>query len=278
VSSPNAPHPAPARCGILLHPAGHTLSPVLHARAYLELDLDARYEVYDVQPEQLAEELARLRREGLCQLSVSLPHKESVLHLADRISPAAATIGAANTLTLEDRELVADNTDWIGVIRSLEPHGDLRGARASVLGAGGAARATVYALSSLGASVCVINRTQARAERLVAELGGRVGTLEEPYDVLVNTTSIGMHPDDQSTPVPTHCLRPEALIFDIVYAPRETRLLREARARGCRIQEGLDMLLHQAAEQVRLWSGRTPKVDSLRRAAIGALEARARTS
>jgi len=265
------------RCGILLHPAGHTLSPALHARAYADLGLNAEYTVYDVPPERLETELARLRRDGLCQLSVSLPHKEAVMALADAVSPAARAIGAANTLTWHAGVLTADNTDWIGVLHSLAPHGELRGLRATVLGAGGAARACVYALLQQGAHVRVVNRTPARAERLCSELGGTLGRLEDAYDLLINTTSVGMHPEVSGTPIPAALLRPDSLVFDIVYAPRETRLLREARASGCRTQEGLDMLLHQAVEQVRLWSGRTPEVEHLREAALEALAARARS-
>jgi len=260
-----------ALCGIALHPAGHTLSPVLHAAAYRALGLDAVYEVFDVPPGELPRALAGLRARGLTQLSVSLPHKEAALALADRASAGARAIGAANTLTARGGALEAENTDWIGVQRALEPHGPWRGKRATVLGAGGAARAVVFALRELGASVAVVNRTRARAERLAAELGARVGTLDEPWDLLVNATSVGMSPDAGSTPAPADALRAGALVFDTVYRPLETRLLREARARGCRTQDGLAMLVHQAVEQIRLWSGKTVSAELLRSAALDAL-------
>lgn len=243
----------------------------MHAEAYRELELDAHYEVFDVPPLELAARIRELRDRGLCQLSVSLPHKEAVLELADTISEAARAIGAANTLTLRDNVLEADNTDWIGVRRALEPLGPWQGGRATVLGAGGVARGTVYALRTLGLEVTVVNRTRARAERLVAELGGRVGTLDDPFDLLVNATSVGMVPHDAETPLPAARLSPEATVFDEVYRPLETRLLREARAAGCRVQDGLEMLVHQAVEQVRLWSGRAPDPAGMRRAAEAAL-------
>jgi shikimate dehydrogenase len=173
---------AHARCGILLHPAGHTLSPVIHCAAYSALALDASFSVFDVPAPRLADALRELREAGLTQICVSLPHKQAVLALADRVSDEARAIGAANTLTLLGAELVADNTDWIGVTRTLEPLGPWAGKSATVLGAGGAARAVVYALGRLGLGVTVVNRTRARAEELVSQLGGRVGTIEEDFD------------------------------------------------------------------------------------------------
>ena len=150
-----------ARCGIALHPAGHTLSPVLHRTAYAALGLDAEFEVWDVPPGGLAAKLAELR--DLTQMCVSLPHKESALALAREVSEAARGIGAANTLTARAGGLAADNTDWIGVVAALEPHGPWTGKRALVLGAGGAARAVVFALRRLGMEVALSNRTRERA-------------------------------------------------------------------------------------------------------------------
>src|SRR5262249_54146417 len=141
-----------ALCGIVLHPAGHTLSPVMHRAAYAALGLDAEFEVFDVLPEDFESALARLRARGLTQLCVSLPHKETALRLADRAGEGARAIGAANTLTARGALLEAENTDWIGVSSALAPHGPWAGKRATVLGAGGAARAVVFALHKLGAS------------------------------------------------------------------------------------------------------------------------------
>ena len=262
---------ARAVCGIVLHPAGHTLSPVIHEAAYRALGLHASFRVFDVTPDRLAATVRELRESGLTQLCVSLPHKQAAMALADRVSADARAIGAANTLTLRGSELEADNTDWIGVTRTLEPLGPWAGKRATVLGAGGAARAVVYALRRLGLDVAVVNRTRERAQALVAELGGRVGSLDDAFDLLVNATSVGMSPDSAGTPAPSAVLRSGATVFDTVYRPLETRLLREARARGCRAQDGLDMLVHQAVEQIRIWSGLRPDPSRLREAALGAL-------
>jgi shikimate dehydrogenase len=258
-------------CGILLHPAAHTLSPVLHAAAYRELGLDATYHAFDVRPSDLPSAIVGMRALGIRQLSISIPHKEAVLGLVDEVSEAARRIGAANTVTRRESGLAADNTDWLAVHRTLEPLGPWAGRRATVLGAGGAARAVVWALRTLEVEVVVVNRTRDRAERLTHELGGRAGTLDEPWDLLVNATSVGMAPDVDATPLPAAALRRDALVFDLVYRPLETRLLREARESGCRTQDGLDMLVLQAVEQVRLWSGRAPSAPVLRAAAEEAL-------
>ena len=266
-----------ARCGIVLHPAGHTLSPVLHETAYRELGLDASFEVWDVQADAFARRVTELRDQGVRQLAVSLPHKESAIALADEASEAVLAIGAANTLTTGHGSLRADNTDWIGVRATLEAAGTWRGARGVVVGAGGAARAAVYALRQLGLEVSVVNRTPARAERLAADLGARVGTLDEEWDLLVQTTPLGMEPRPDASAVPADLLRPGATVLDAVYRPLETRLLREASQRGCRPLDGLDWLVHQAVEQVRLWSGQQPAAATLRRAAEAALRGPAKS-
>lgn len=260
-------------CGIILHPAGHTLSPVLHQTAYRLLDIDARYEVFDVPPAVLADELRSLRRRGFAQLAISIPHKESVLALADHVSPAARAIGAANTLTSRDGAIEADNTDWIGVVKALEPMGPWSGLRATVLGAGGAARGIVYALQQLEMQVIVVNRTQERAQRLVADLGGSVGSLDDDYDLLINATSVGMSPDADASPAPAPSLRPDATVFDAVYRPLQTRLLRDASAKQCRVIDGLWMLIHQAIAQLELWTNRSVDPAPLREAALRSLEA-----
>ncbi len=255
------------RCGIVLHPAGHTLSPVLHTEAYRQAGLDASFEVWDLAPAQFEAQVRALLDSGVRQVAVSLPHKVSAIALADRVSDAVRAIGAANTLTADAEGVRAENTDWIGVRKTLEPVGPWQGRRAVVVGAGGAARAAVYALRDLGLDVAVVNRTRERAERLAEDLGARLGRLDEDWDLLVNATPLGMHPDVDASAVPAEALRSGATVLDAVYRPLETRLLREARERGCRALDGLDWLVHQAVEQVRLWSGATADPSALRRAA-----------
>jgi len=262
---PALPSPATALCGIVLHPAGHTRSPAMHNAAFRALGLDAVYLAFDVPPAALPAALAGARALGIRQLAISLPHKEAALVLVDRVDPVARRIGAINTATRrEDGTLEGTNTDWLGAVRALEQETDLKGARAVVLGAGGAARAVVFGLVERGARVAVLNRTPERARDLADALGAEeAGALEElprrAHDVLVNCTSVGLGED--ASPVPAEALRRGSLVMDTVYAPERTRLLRDAEARGARPLPGKWMLVHQAAEQLRLWSGQeAPRV------------------
>lgn len=262
--------PATQLCGIVLHPAGHTRSPAMHNAAFEAMGVDARYLAFDVPPARLAAAIAGARALGVRQLAVSIPHKGAVLPLLDRVDETARRIGAVNTVTLRGDALEGANTDWLGAVRALERAGvALAGRRAVVLGAGGTARALAFGLRARGARVAVLNRTPAHAEALARDLGadaaGPLAALAEtPYDVLVNTTSVGLRED--VSPVPAEALRPGAAVMDVVYDPPETRLLREARERGCTAIGGAGMLVEQAAEQIRLWTGREPPVDVMTRA------------
>jgi len=261
--------PQTTLCGIVLHPAGHTRSPAMHNAAYAALGLDAVFCAFDVAPEALADALAGARALGIRQLAVSLPHKERALALCDEVDPTAQRIGAVNTLTLREGRLEGTNTDWIGVARALERETPLEGRRGVVLGAGGTARAAVFALRERGASVHVLNRTVAHAERLASELGadgaGPLGSLAAlEHDVLVNTTSVGLGSD--LSPVPADALRPGSTVLDAVYDPPLTRLLRDAETRGARAVSGKWMLVEQAVEQIRIWSGKTAPAEVMARA------------
>ena len=255
-----------ALCGILLHPAGHTRSPAMHGAAYDALGFDAVYLAFDVAPAGLADAMRGARALGVRQLAISLPHKQAVMAHVDQIEQTARRIGAVNTVTRAGDDLVGSNTDWLGAVRALESELPLSGARAVVLGAGGTARAVVFGLLERGARVRVLNRHPERARRLADELGaetaGGLGDLAlAPYDLLVNTTSVGLRED--ASPVDAGALRAGAVVMDAVYDPERTRLLREAEARGARVVSGRWMLIHQAAEQVRLLTGREAPLSAL---------------
>jgi len=248
-------------CGVILHPAGHTRSPAMHNAAFAALGLDAAYLAFDVRPEALADAVRGARALGVRQLAVSIPHKIDVMAHVDEVDDVARQIGAVNTVTRSGDRLVGANTDWIGAVRALEAEGGakLDGARAVVLGAGGAARSVVFGLRRRGAHVTILNRTAARAQELCRELDAQAsGGLHElrdvAYDVLVNTTRVGLSED--ASPVSADALRADALVMDAVYDPPDTRLLQDARARGARTVGGKWWLVHQAAEQLSLWSGR----------------------
>jgi shikimate dehydrogenase len=250
-------------CGVILHPAGHTRSPAMHNAAFAALGLDAVYVAFDVRPDALPPALAGARALGIRQLAVSLPHKEAVMSLLDEVDDTARAIGAVNTVTSRDGRLVGTNTDWLGAVRALERETDLADRDVVVIGAGGTARAVVWGVRRCGARVTVLNRTRTRAEKLAAELGVAAGGLDDlprlACEVLVNTTSVGLR--SEQSPVPAAAIPAQAVVLDAVYEPPRTRLLRDAEARGARTIGGKWMLVHQAAEQLRLWSGRDAPVD-----------------
>ena len=256
--------PGTALCCVVLHPAGHTRSPAMHNAAFEALGIDAVYVAFDVAPAALGAALASARALGIRQLAVSIPHKEAVLAHCDEVDATARRIGAVNTVTLRDGRLVGTNTDWIGAVRALERATELRGRDAVVLGAGGAACAAVYGLLERGARVRVLNRTPGRAEALAARLGADgAGSLDDlgrvPCDVLINTTSVGLRED--CSPVPAAAIASSAVVLDAVYDPPQTRLLRDAATRGARTIGGKWWLVHQAAEQLRIWTAREAPLD-----------------
>ena len=250
---------AAIECGVVLHPAGHTRSPVMHEAAYRALGIDASYRAYDVPPDRLAVAVAEFRARGVRQLSVSIPHKQAMLALVDELEPVVRAIGALNTVLRVGDRLVGTNTDWIGALRALERVTPVAGQRAVVLGAGGTARAVVYALRQRGCEVLVLNRTRERAAALARELDAQGAFELEALEalapaLLVNTTSVGM--GEWRSPVAAAGLRDGMIVLDAVYAPERTRLLAEAEERGARVVGGKWMLVHQAAEQLRRWTDR----------------------
>ena len=260
-------------------PIGHSRSPLIHGYWLREMGLAGCYEKRAVAPGDLAAVLAAMPAEGFVGGNVTIPHKEAAAPLCAVLSPAAARLGAVNTLWWEDGVLHGDTTDGAGFLGALDaeaPGWDAHRGRAVVLGAGGAARAIVEALRERGfADIVVANRTLARADALVEQLGGRaarlssVGDLLGGTDLLVNTTSAGMagHPplDLDLSVLPSH-----AVVDDIVYVPALTPLLLQAARRGLRTVGGLGMLLHQAVPGFAKWFGRRPLVTSDLRALVQA--------
>lgn len=256
-------------CGVILHPAGHTRSPAMHNAAYAALALDAVFLAFDVTPSALGDAFAGARALGVRQLSISIPHKVAALEHVDEIEDDAARIGAINTAVLRGGRWLGANTDWHGAMLALERETSLAGRRAVVLGAGGTARAVAFGLVERGAKVHLLNRNVARAEAVAEAVGAEgAGPLEAlmglEHEVLVNATSVGLGSDE--SPVAASALRRDSVVLDAVYEPEQTRLLREARAGGARTVSGKWMLVYQAAEQLRLWSGRDAPIDVMARA------------
>lgn len=257
------------RAFVMGHPIAHSRSPMLHGYWLERYGIAGSYERVDVAPDDLGQFFAAFREAGWAGGNVTVPHKLSVIPFLDRIDEAATKLGAVNTIWWEGGRLVGGNTDWIGFLGNLDelaPGWDRDAKRAVVIGAGGAARAAAYALGERGLSVALCNRTTGTAEELAAHFGGMSGhpldalpDLMREADVLVNTTSLGML-GKPPLDVDLSSLKPGATVYDVVYVPLETGLLKAAKLRGHRAVDGLGMLLHQAVEGFRHWFGHTPEV------------------
>ncbi|HLA37638.1 MAG TPA: shikimate dehydrogenase, partial [Candidatus Brocadiales bacterium] len=245
--------------GLIGNPVGHSLGPYVHNAAFRELGINAVYLPFKV--ENLSEFVQGFRGLKVQGYSVTIPHKEAIVPLLDGLDPLAREIGAVNTVVNKAGNLMGYNTDSTAAMRELEEAmGDLKGKKATLIGAGGAARAIAFGLKKKGADVTLVNRTEDRARRLAEELGCRYRRFEDVTkidgEVLINTTSVGMYPKTDISPVPPEAIRPGMWVFDIVYNPLQTCLLREAEERGCRTLDGLRMFLYQAAQQFELWTAR----------------------
>ncbi|MDV6373018.1 shikimate dehydrogenase [Deinococcus arenicola] len=257
------PDPSPStavqHAFLFADPAAHSLSPQMHRAAFAHAGIAGDYVARRVLAADLPEAVAGLRGPDILGANLSLPHKESVLALLADLSPAAQAIGAVNTIIHRGGRLRGDNTDAPGFLAALADAGAPTGGLGVVLGAGGAARAAVYALKQAGYEVLIVNRTHARAQALAAELGGRAAWMETaPWGavtLVVNASSAGLNAPEDSPLSTFPPLNPSALVYDMVYRPAETRLLRDARAAGLRTENGLGMLAHQARLAFMAWTG-----------------------
>ncbi len=255
---------------VLGHPVSHSRSPAMHTAALVELGLSPEwtYEAVDVQPNVFAALVAGLPDRGFVGVNVTVPHKEAALELADEASDEASAIGAANTLTFADGRILAANTDATGLIGALPepPKGS-----ALVLGAGGAARAAIWALVRAGVDVQIWNRTHERAVSVAEELGGEAVEAPEPeeFDLILNSTSAGLGGGDQfaSLPVQPQHLHDTQTVVDLVYGRSQTPLLRAAEEAGCATVDGLEILVCQGAASLLIWTGCAAPLDVMRAAA-----------
>ena len=278
--------------GIIGYPIGHSMSPVMFGAAFKESGLDATYEAWEVAPEKLGEFIAKVRAsEGeILGFNATVPHKEAVIQAVDEASPEAKRAGAVNTVVNDGGRLIGHNTDGAGFVRALrEEAGFLpSGSRALILGAGGAARGVVMALAEEDVAEFVIaNRTPKRAELLSEDLkrcfGGDVKAISMQSEALkqaaasstliVQCTTMGMlhGPAVDASPLPSSHIPAGALVYDLVYNPPETPLMREAAAAGARAFGGLSMLVYQGAVGFETWLSRPAPVQAMFAAARAAL-------
>lgn len=267
--------------GVIGHPVEHSASPAMHNAALAATGLDYVYVAFNVPPERAAGVGDAMRALGIAGLNVTVPHKQAVMAGLDEIAGEARAIGAVNTIENRAGRLIGHNTDAYGIATSLRQDGGLERlpARVVLLGAGGAARAILYALLQAPEveEVWLLNRTTARAEGLAADLDRpaarvRVGGLDEVGRVrdaglLINATSVGLAPQADASPVADpRVLHRGLVVYDTVYRPRRTRLLAQAEAAGARAVGGLGMLLHQGARAFEIWTGAEAPVSAMRQA------------
>ena len=273
------------RLAVVGSPVAHSRSPAMQNAALAALGLDDwTYEAIEMPPADFAELTAALPQEGFVGVNVTIPHKEAALALAGDASAAATEIGAANTLSFREEGIRADNTDAPGLLAALPGHPS--GLRALVLGAGGSARAAAWALGGQGAQVEVWNRTAARAEELVSSLagtaagarGGLAAVSGEAarsggHDLIVNCTAVGLGGRGDpfaDLPLERAALESGPLLVDLVYGHEDTELVAAAREAGARVVDGVEVLVQQGAESLRIWTGREigPRViEAMRQAA-----------
>jgi shikimate dehydrogenase len=267
-------------CGLLGNPVEHSLSPAIHNAAFKKLGLNFVYLAFKV--EDLEGAMRGIRALGnLRGFSVTIPHKVAVIQYLDDVEPTARHIGSVNTIVVEGRKLKGYNTDASGAVRALEHAGvTLRGKEVLMLGSGGAARAIAFALGAgtgvAGLTILGIDEKEranlAEGLRARTKLAVKTGPITDAAlgpaikqaDLLLHCTPVGMHPKVEETCIPKALLDPRLTVMDIVYNPRDTRLLREAKAAGCRIISGLEMFLHQAIGQFELWTGQPAPADVMR--------------
>lgn len=269
--------------GVFGDPIRHSKSPIMLNRAFRETGVNSAYAAFHVAPEGLGDAVRGVRALGFRGINVTIPHKVEVMRHLDEIDEGARVIGAVNTIVNEGGRLVGYNTDGIGYVRSLKEETglDLAGKRVVLLGAGGAARGVGYALAREGvASLSIVNRTAERAVELAAALSGfadcagagldGAAAAVRDADVVVNTTSAGMHPSVDDVPLDPELLHGGLVVSDLIYNPLKTRFLAEAERRGAVIHGGLGMFIYQGAYAFEYWTGLPAPVAAMRETVLEA--------
>jgi 3-dehydroquinate dehydratase/shikimate dehydrogenase len=263
--------------GVIGDPIGHSLSPLMHNAAFAARDVNAVYLPFRVQ--RLDDFIEAVGGFGVSGFSVTLPHKQGILKYLDGCDSLAAEIGAVNTVQVRGRRrLYGYNTDYAGVLRAIERHVPLAKSRVLLLGAGGAARATAFALAKNGAAVVICSRRGAKALALARAAGGeaidRVALRKKRFDAIVNCTPVGMYPG-RGSPLDAAELNAR-VVMDLIYRPRKTELLKRAERRGISTISGVEMFLEQGAAQWEIWTGRRAPRAVMRREVTSALAAEER--
>lgn len=247
-------------CCVIGNPIEHSLSPAMHNTGYQSLGLNYAYVAFRV--ENVKDAISGIRGLGIRGVSVTIPHKISVMPYLDKIDQIAKDIGAVNTILNDGGRLAGYNTDCEGAIRALKEVTDLKNKKVIILGAGGASRAIVFGLKKEDAKILILSRNITSAEKLATEAGVNFGDLDsltkiKNSDILINATPVGMHPNTDNSLVPKEYLHKNLVVFDVVYNPKETKLIKDAKKKQCKIAYGYKMLLYQAVTQFELFT-KTP--------------------
>lgn len=267
-------HPA----ALIGWPLGHSASAMMHNDAYKVMGLDSVYVPLPAEPGHISEVVDSMEALGFMGTNVTIPHKVAVIDLLDELDSSASACGAVNTVLFKNGRRIGYNTDGLGFVRGMKDQGhvDPKGKKCLIVGAGGGARGVSTALAAAGITKFYIaNRTFSREQHLVNDLNKlypniahgipldnhAIAEVLDDVDIIVHATPLGMWPNVDAVAFDTNMLQPRHVVCDIVYNPRQTRLLREAAARGCRTLDGMWMLVYQGAEAVRIWTGKNPPVD-----------------
>jgi shikimate dehydrogenase len=255
------------------NPVGHSLSPWMHRTAYEEMGIAARYKSYRV--ENAGEIVPMIKSLGIDGASVTLPFKEAIMGDLDEITASARTIGAVNTILNREDRLMGDNTDWIGLVRDLKDHVQIKGKIFAVLGAGGMARAAVFGILQEGGTPVIFNRTPERGAALARAFNSQSLPLAAldgfRAEALIQTTPVGMAPHTDMSPLKREILANFRYVMDAIYNPLITKLLRDAQEMGCLTINGVGLFVHQGAEQIRIWTDREPPLATMRKTVLAAL-------
>lgn len=266
--------------GLIGYPVHHSLSPEMQNSAFRELGLNYKYEKFNVEPGKLGDIICYFQANGFKGFNVTIPHKETVMPFLDEIDEEALAIGAVNTVDIKDGKLIGYNTDGKGFVNGLKQKliKPISESHILILGAGGAARAIAHSLYlHQPMSIVIANRTTRRAEKIIQEClkgDGNALTLQEAehmlsrFDIVVNTTPIGMHPNYNEIPLDLRRLNEGTVLSDIIYNPLKTKWLKLGEQKGAIIDNGLSMFVHQGALAFEIWTGRKPNVDLMKETVI----------
>lgn len=278
-------------CALIGDPVKHSLSPIIQNAAFRHLDLDYVYVVFNVKADNLRDAIYGVKALGMHGLNVTMPHKTAIIRYLDELDETARKTGSVNTILNRNGVLIGYTTDGLGALNALKSAGiDPLDKKIVILGAGGASRSISFTLAEHASELVILNRTFNKAKDLkdiiCKTLGGKVKVRSAPLtnenlgveladaDILINATSVGMKPNENETPVKQIYLRRDLVVFDLVYEPLQTRLLKEAKSVGAKVVDGLSMLVHQGAMSFEIWTGMRAPVDVMMEAALRAIQHR----